>query len=977
MKHILPAILLSLPLSALAANLKIEDYKGQYARLNDNQKCMSKIVVDVYQNRLRVYDLSSGANVLNREIHNEKVRIGDTLIEGSIEDKILTEKRYKLNRAIGLNLSKKQISEVKVIRTQDSLQIEDGTNSCHFAVDLPEITPPVPGTDKPEVQVPAPAPESDEIIIDITKPAPDKYVDIRKEFKSADELLDVSRAEENFKKLLKLKSGTGRYLDDVIGLLDKKEKFSPAEIVLALRLPYFSAEHAAQIKKKIKEISAAEEVDRELLSILTQNSYVAEGYGRTFQENLAYNLGRKLEEITLEELSLIMKEMYKGSSDPLLRILTSKIKDLSLEDKKGLIASVEELEAFDLAASFAVQIIKEEIKNFSTDELLSNSLKLKNETLVKVVESLGKDVSDPSLDNFYKIAEVLKNSGSGLANIANAFLVKIPVTLPQEILGMANKLKNGYYDHEAYKDEFLLKASAQVTPLAVADADQMLKKMGYEVKRAQLFDKLISKLTEELTVDAFDSLVKNVKNGYYDHEQYRDQSLLKHYGKISQTESQDNLKLLELLGSHASRKSLALGMFGRDKTKTLADVVALALKVNNGYYDHEDYRDQVLTEGVKQLSALTVSEMRLLIDTLSANGKRLNQLKTNVNKLPGLTVDDAKLLVAKISNGYYDHENYKDQGILVVLPKTSITTQADITSLMSVASSVGTKRSILAVGLKLTLAINDLTTLVNNEGNSTLKLEMIKGLAPKIAPLKASEVVGLIATVKNGYYDYENLKFQALDFLLGHVKLTQVSELKLLMEQRSDAVSRLAIHKKLKAQLGAVVASDLLIIADLIANGYYDHEQYKDDSILAESRLISVITLEDLLKLTDKVASAAKDRVLIVQMAPKLPSFSDLDLSKLLNKIANGYYDHEQYRDDTAVSLSAIVKEVSLDGINTVIKTIGGHAKRKKVALTLLAKKASVSKEDIQSIALNINNGYYEHENYKTQFLAESVALIK
>ncbi|MBA2405498.1 MAG: hypothetical protein H0V66_12050 [Bdellovibrionales bacterium] len=976
MKRILPVVLLSLPLRVLAADLKIEDFKGQFARLTENSKCLDKIVVETYQNRLRIYDLTSGSQILNREIHNEKVRMGDVLIEGSITDKILTEKRYKLKRAVGVVLDKKLISEVKVFRTQDSLQIEDGSLTCHFAVDLPEITPPVKHDDKPIVikEEPVKAPEGENL--GILEPASTKHIALKPHFKDADELLDVSRAEEILKVINNIKSATDKYQIELNDLIGKKESLSAQEIILALKLPYFTAEDSKAIALKLKEVQADEKPSDKLIKILTQNANVAAYYGGAHQQSLASHIDKKVEAITVDEMQSILEIMFANNSEILAGRLIAKIKDISLEDKKSLIPALEEVAATSLASNIAIEIIRGELKGFSTDELLSNSLSLKAETLVRVVETLGKEVSDPSLENFHKLAVLLKNSAGPLSSLAKVFLVKIPVTLPQDILSMVSKLSNGYYDHEAYKDDFLLAAAAQVAPLTISDADQMLKKMGYDNKRGQLFDKLISRLTEELTVSGFELLVKNVKNGYYDHEQYRDQSLLKHYAKISQTESSDNLKLLDLLSSHASRKNLALGMLGRDKTKTLADVVAISLKVNNGYYDHEDYRDQVLSEGVKSLTSLSVAEMKLLLDTITANGKRLNQLKLNVNKLPTLTVDDVKVLISNISNGYYDHENYKDQAILSMLPKTIIATQTDITNLMAVSLAKTTKRSILAVGLKLTLTASELTILISKEADSTIKLEMIKGLAPKISPLQAKEIVALIATVQNGYYDHENMKFQALNFLLDHVKLSQVSELKLIMEQRTDAVSRLAIHKKLKMQLGAVTAENLLVIADLIANGYYDHEQYKDDLILSESKLITSLTKEELIKLTDKVASSAKDKVLITQITPKLLVLSDTDLAELLNKIQNGYYDHEQHRDDTAVALSPIVKTVSTDGINTVIKTIGGHAKRKKVALILLAKKASVSKDDVLSIAQNINNGSYEHESYKTQFLAEAIALI-
>lgn len=966
MKKTISALLLSLPLSVLAADLKLDEVKGQYVKLNQSKHCLDKIVVDVMGNRLMIYDLTNGSKVLSREIYNETVKFSSTLVEGKIEDSVLTEKRYELKKAMGIVTGKKLLSEIKLSSDKGQLTFEENGKSCSFGKDLPEVTTaPTTGTD------PEPVVE----IGDITVRANTEYVAIKRYFRNGDELLDVSQSEQTLKRLLKLKSATSKYHQDVIELIREVKDITPAQLALALRLPYFSAKDLKEIKVKINEQRESEKPDTDLLDILTQNKYTAENYGGLLQSDLNQIIRESITELTVAEAKVIINRLFPNSSDQLSKTILGKVKDLSLDDKRGLISTLDEVGAESLAASYAALVLKNDHSSLSTDELLGNILKLKKQTHALVVGILGADVVDPSVDNFVKLSAVVTDAAS-LSTIAHKFLTVLPVTAASDILKMAAKVNNGYYATEAYKDLFLLKAADQVTPLTQADALKMVKLTGFDSNKALLLKKLMGRLTEKLSAEDFDTLARGLNNGYYSTEQYRDSAVLEFYAHVSETDTTSNLRLIDLLSVQSSRKTLALNIWNRDSEKSMSKLLALALKVENGYYSTEQYRDDVLKEGIKSLKTISVLEMKSFLDKINS-ANRVSQLQSNLAKFPELTVENVVLLISGIDNGYYSTEQYKDQALLVLLPKTSITKESEVSLLLTKTPNQSTKRQIIARGLKLSLPVGDINELVRKESDSVLKVEIIKGLAPKLGTLSANEIMTLISTIQNGYYSHEQLKFDALNFLLNLAKVSTIAEVKVLMLQRSEAPQRVAIYKKLKVQIGDVTPANLLAIADIIENGYYSTEQYKDDLLVAETKLMASVTKDEVIKLADKISSAANDRAVIIHLTPKIANLSDLDLSTLMVKIENGYYSTEQHRDDTALALAPVVKSISTNGINALIRTLSSHLVRKKVALILLAKKESVTKEDIQAISPSITNGYYSTEQYNKDFLLDAMALIK
>ena len=968
MKKTISALLLSLPLSVLAADLKLDEVKGQYVNIDHSNRCSDKIVLDVMANRLMVYDLSNGSRTLSREVYNESVKFSNNLIEGKLEGNVLNEKRYELKKALGVVTGKKLVSELKVSLFTDRVQFEENGQSCTFKKDLPEVSP-VPGN--------TPDTSSDPVVEvgDITERANTEYLPLKRYFRNGDELLDVAQAEQTLKRLLKLKSATSKYHQDVIDLIGEVKDITPAQISLALSLPYFSAKDLKAIKLKLKEVRESEKPDAKLIDILTQNSYTAENYGSIVQSVLDDVIKKSIKELSVAEAKTIISRLFPNSADELADSILAKVKDLSLDDKRSLLPVLEEAGANSKAASYAAEIIKNDLPSISTDELLSNILKLNKTTHGLVVGILGKNVSDPSVENFIKLSAVIENASS-LSVIAHHFLTTLPVTAAGEIMKMAGKLTNGYYTNDAYKDLFLIKAADQVSPLSQADALKMMKLVGYEGNKSILIKKLMGRLTDKLSAEEFDSLARSLNNGYYSNDQYRDSAVLEFYARVSETDTTSNLRLLDVLSNQVNRKTLALNIWNRDTDKTMQDLLALAMKVENGYYTNDQYRDDVLKDGVKSLKAISVVEMKNFLDKLNSNN-RVSQIQSNLSKLPELSVDNLILLISGIQNGYYTNDQYKDQAILILLPKTSITKESEVSVLLTKTSNQTTKRQIITRGLQLVLSVADISELVRKESDSVLKLEMIKGLAPKVAPLSAEDIVKLNKTIENGYYTNDQYKHESLNFLLNIVKVSTIADVKVLMQQRSESVQRVAIYKKLKVQIGDVTAANLISIADLIENGYYTNDQYKDDLLVTESKLITSIAKDDVIKLADKISSSANDRAVILHLAPKIVNLSDIDLSSLVVKIENGYYTNDQHRDDTALALAPVVKSTSTTGINTLIRTLSSQLVRKKVALILLGKKETVSKEDIQAIAANISNGNYTNDQHNTDFLKEAQVLIK
>lgn len=378
------------------------------------------------------------------------------------------------------------------------------------------------------------------------------------------------------------------------------------------------------------------------------------------------------------------------------------------------------------------------------------------------------------------------------------------------ITKLSKNLKNGSYNYNQHKDDFIVKA-LKLNKLSVNENStlELIKEVEAHAPRANIALALIP--ASPVTIERINTYAKLLNNGSYNYNQYRDDFIIKASAKLEQIQADSQLNsLLERIDSHANRADLLKKNISKLQTMDAQQAKALLKNIDNGSYNYNQYRDnsaELLVVNYKVI-VNSATEVTQVIDELG-NAKKATLANMLVQSIESLSYSDLALVAKSIANGSHNYDQYKEDFIIksVSLVNSSNTTQ--MAQLVEASASDETKNKISKHFLK------------NKNSVSVM------------------DVYRLASLTKNGSYNYNQYRDDLVKDVLAKIDNASIVETKKLMEILDNHGYRKTLALTLlQKNIVEVSKQNINELANSISNGSYSYNQHKTDFLKAANALL-------------------------------------------------------------------------------------------------------------------------------------------